>query len=669
MDKRKIEEICAQTIVSHKASFEDLKTRWHALMNRYENKLREESISSKTESKVALGGAFALVENALPRIFSRSPKYKYIGRESKDTDGTEAYEEFSQYQYEEANLKTHLKTIARYGLACGLAGWKIGWKEENTVIRKKGKEILGIRITNPMLVDTLNKYNLGKSVKIDETKTLANYTILPIAPHNLIWTTESTEMGDMRVFGHLEERSIADLKSQGYDVRNLIADVKNSDSFKQIVAQNDGISLYRANKLAQEEIVEVAELYTRIQDNGIYKFHIVTMAYHQQGQPMTIRFEETPLDDPFIPMGIFRPIDRLGKFYGFGLIEPATGTLDAEEDLFNMSLEALYTDISKPMEYNPNNIIDIDSLEYRPRTLVAVRQLGQSVLPMATPQLPTGSVQYGLNFLSTAKQNTTGITDFQTGAEQVAGGKTLGEVQIKTQESNQRLRFIIENFEEQVLLPIGRMALKLNRQYLSDKQNIIYRVIGKKGGLNENKIKFKDIDSIKDVSVVSGSTSMLSQQEEIAKWSALLNQAYVEAKEMQPVPVNREEMWIKLMENGYMIKDIENYLPSVKEREEGTVKGKNAQLDDALSENSRPITARVLPTDIHEVHIPIHQDEINARTREVEQSQDPQAIQELQMLVQHLNDHTMQAGGQVPQYSQGMEVGQGIDNQPNQQQI
>jgi hypothetical protein len=109
-----------------------------------------------------------------------------------------------------------------------------------------------------------------------------------------------------------------------------------------------------------------------------------------------------------------------------------------------------------------------------------------------------------------------------------------------------------------------------------------------------------------------------------------------------------------------LISDIETFLPNAREREEEDVKGLQAQLKDAKKENANPMVARVLPTDNPEVHIKLHQAEIKAREMEVQQTRDPRKIEELQMLVQHLNDHSAQAGGQVPQYSQGMEVGQGI---------
>lgn len=673
LTQKQIESVCKDAIISHRTSFAPLKDRWDEMIGRYENKLREDSISADTESKVALGGAFALVENALSRIFARTPKYTYMGRESDDAQGTELYEQFGNYQWDEAKAKKHVQKVARWGLATGLAGWKMGWKEEVIVEKKRGKEVIGIKVTNPMLMDLLEKINMGKDVIYDEQSVIANYTLKSIPPHKLIWSVEAEEMEDVRVFGHTERKRIGELKAQGYDMRRIISELKSTDKFQERIHKQDGLSLQAVNKLAEDEYVDVAELYTRIMnDQNVYEYNVVTMANLEQSEPETIAFENTPFDRPFIPMGIFRPIDRLGKFYGFGLIEPSKGILDAEEDTLNMSMEALWTDISKPMEYNPQNVLDINSLEYRPRTLIPVRQLGQSVSPLNTPQLPTGSVSFALGYMQKAKQNVSGITDYQTGAEQIGGGKTAFEISAKTQESNQRMRFIIENFEDQVILPIGTFALYMNKQFLADKKKIIYRIVGRKGRMSEKTIKFKDIEAIKDIAVVRGSTAMNMAQEEFAKWSALLDKAYLEAKEPNAVPIDREVIWENLLEKGANIEDPERYLPSIREREEKQVTGDMAQIKDAKEENANPLVARVLPTDNAQVHIPLHQAEIKARQQEIQQMEaqggaDPQLIETTQMLVQHLNDHVAQSGGASPAFAQGMQVGQGtempIDNQ------
>ena len=89
MDIQKLEELVSDCIVVHRTNFDELKKKWTLLVDRYENKLRENSISAKTRSKVTLGGAYALVENYVARLLNRQPKYKYLGREGDDVKDAE----------------------------------------------------------------------------------------------------------------------------------------------------------------------------------------------------------------------------------------------------------------------------------------------------------------------------------------------------------------------------------------------------------------------------------------------------------------------------------------------------------------------------------------------------------------------------------------------------
>ena len=82
--QKRIEQLAKETIIAHEDKYENLRRRWDELISRYENKLRKDSISADTESKVALGGGYSLVENSIPRLLGRDPRYRYLGRESDD---------------------------------------------------------------------------------------------------------------------------------------------------------------------------------------------------------------------------------------------------------------------------------------------------------------------------------------------------------------------------------------------------------------------------------------------------------------------------------------------------------------------------------------------------------------------------------------------------------
>lgn len=673
-----IEQIAISAYTSHRDAYISMKQKWNDLYSRYENDLRDGSITSKTESKVCLGAAFSLVENAIPRILGRDPKYKYMGREGDDENIAELYEQFSEYQFDSAGAREEIRKTVKWGLITGLAGWKMGWEEKKRIVSKDGKEILGSKTTNPLFVSFLNKIKVGKTVKVEEIETEANYTFTAIKPHDLIWSVNAMDTKDCSVLGHADRMTIGDLKKAGFNVDGIVMATRSTDYWMNQLKLNDGVSesekIVSIEKGIEMTEIEIAELYVNaMNDQGVVESYVTWIGNIDGGSMYPMKTVVNPYDKKFTPVGIFRPIDRVGKFYGFGIIEPSLGVINAEEDTLNIALEAQWTATVPPVEYNPSNIIDLASLSYGPRSLNAVRNLGQSMAVMPTPQVNVGATQVFLEFLNRGKQNVSGITDFQTGADQVQGQKTLGEIQIKTQESNARIGQMLGNLERQLLEPMGKYALYMNKQFLTDK--MLFRIVGKKGQFMEKKISKKNIEAIKDVVIVGGSSAMVIQQQELQKWVAIINQANLEAQSVNPVKINKLPMWKRLFEEGLLIKDPDTYLPSLKEIEEQEMGDNVLQLNDAKEENANPITARVLPTDVASIHIPIHKAEIERRQRELEMAQQAgietpeDVLIELQLLVKHLDDHIISVGSPVPDHSANMQVGQGNPSmQPNVQQ-
>lgn len=658
--EEKIKQMAIDAYLGHIQTFLVLRDRFQALMDRYENKLRANSITSKSEVKAPLGAAFALVENGLPRIIGRKPKYRYAARENGDVNPAEIYDEFSEYQFDQAEVADELEEIAKWGLAVGLSGYEMGWKTETRVKKKAGKKVpvIGYKITNPLALKAVKALGLDKKMEdttVDDEQTVSNYTVTAIKPADLIWSPSARKIRTAQVKGYKFVKKLATLKNEGFDIEPLMGQLMSKDRDTEVDRQHDDIVDASKVALFEEQEADVAKLYVDFpNDDGMVESWVVHLGAINGGSPVSIGCQENPLEEKFVPMGFFVPIRRPGKAYGFGLIEPSIGVLDAEEDGFNMALEAEWTATVPPIELNPANIIDMASFAYGPRKIMAVRNLGQSVNVTQVPRPNAGAYQFFQDYLNRAKQNITGITDYQTGADQAKGNQTLGEIQLKTEESNSRMGQIQANFDRQIIQTLGEHALRFNKQFLRDAKDLVFRVVGKKGSVTEKEISFEDIEAIKDIIAVPGATSLASQTMELTKYTNLLTQAREEEATSNPVPIDKMPIWERLLEHGYRIQDPETFLPSLKEQEATEVGNKEAQIADAKSENEQPITARVLPGDIDEVHIAIHNAEIERRNRELEMAQQqgievpPEVMEELQMLVQHRDDHVTKAGGVNP---------------------
>lgn len=657
--REKVEEYAREVWSTHHDRFSTMKYSWEDLEARYGSKLRANSIAARTEAKAPLGKAYSMVENALPRLLSQQPRYKYMARGREDVETTDMFEEFAQYQWAQAEVQEKLVELTRWGLICGLVGWKMGWKKETKLKKKRVKEIGGIEITNPILDKTLGKFVKRKPKDVEEV--ISNYTFEVIKPFDLVWDISATSASNARAMGQTFRKTIAELEKEGFDTEGLVPSTKREiDYWRERMEEKDDVNESIMPKETKDTEVEVVEMYvTMTDDQNIkrnYVVHLATSDYAgEAGKPLVIRFAESPFDEQFIPMGVWRPTMRPGKFYGFGIIEPSRGMIDAEEDYFNMILEAEWVNVSRPMVYNPDFLHKPEAIKFEPRMLIPSKggDINQAVSILDTPKPDIGGGMGLMEYLKVGQQNVSGITDFQTGSGEVKGAKTLGEIQIKTEESNARIKMMLDSFEKEVLQPMGKYALWLNQQFLSDEKSIVYRVVGKKGAFNEKKINFKKIEAIKDVIVVGGSSAMVMQQSEIQKWSLLLNQASQEVPLIQTgmgVPINRETIWVKMLEEGFQIKDIDNYLPSVKEREEEEVGGKQKQLELALKETENPFTARVTPEQDHEVHMQIHQTAADTGgTKERQYTEE-----EIQRMIQHIDEHAQAAGGLTPNYEQNV---------------
>ncbi len=232
--KEKIAGIAIDTYKAHSKKFNGLHNDWQNLVRRYENELREKSITAETQSKTRLGQAYSLVENFVSRVIADIPRFHYLARERGDVDFVDEYREFNEYQHDEADSKSQYELVAKWGEICGLAGYKMSWKTEQILHKKRGKEVLGKIITNPALVETLDKMHIGKSVKIDDNETVSNWVIDPIAPFDLVWSPEATEREDCNVLGHkIHNKTVQQLDREGYDVKSFKFRLKSDAAYWQ----------------------------------------------------------------------------------------------------------------------------------------------------------------------------------------------------------------------------------------------------------------------------------------------------------------------------------------------------------------------------------------------------------------------------------------------------
>lgn len=644
MESNKIGQQTIEMLNEHERKYENLRNKWLEFFHCYENKERQGSITEKTESKTRLSQGFSVVEQSVARALARAPRFQYLARKNDKYEDTQAYQDFISYQWDLNNADSVVEEIYRWAVITGISGWKVGWRKKSTIVKED--VIKGVEELNP-----LNKNFLNVTKDTNEVESV--WTLQAIKPFDLMWNVEATCADDATMLAHRDTLKLKDIEAYGFNINKIKTMILSNDSYwdNQLDAYNND----RTTRTDAMEAMEfsVYECYVT-QTEGTKSYEKVVFVVGGEGingGKVVLDIQDNPFNKQFKAIGVFRPTKVPGKMQGLGLLEPVLGVLYAEEDTFNMTMEALWTDISKPMEYVPGNVLNEDGIEYGARKLIPVKRLGESVNVLPTPDPNIGGSSFALNFLERNKQNITAITDYQTGSDALSRQQTATEVEIKTMQSDQRSTKIHKTMEIELLTPLGKRVLALNKQYLADESNIKFAVTGKKGSMRSGEIKFKVIDSIEDVTIVRGSTSAVIRDQEYAKWSNFWNLA-VEAQ-AQGVQVDLQEIMRSMIEEGIDVASPEMYLPSLKEQEKEDVSGKMSQLNAAKEENVNPFTARVAETDNHKVHMQLHEAALNSggiATKEY-------TPEEIQALTTHLNDHVRMGGGVVPSHQEAAEAG------------
>ena len=637
---------------AHEIKFAPLRDKWLKYHDMYEGKVMGK-IAQKTTSKVSLGQGYSIIEQAKAQALSQQPRFQFKSRRNENYEELRKYNEFLQYQMDKNEAVGTIEDIYTWAAVTGLAGWKVGWefKTSEETVREAG----GMVVTNPLL------YPISKKKK--KEKRDGNWTLQYVKPFDLLWNTGATGTNNLSMIAHRQTMTIKDMEAFGIKTKELKDKVLSNASYwdtKLDPYHTEDASQRKEGMLNAMSFNVYETYYTEMEgEKRVEKIAFVVGGDGLSDGKMVVEDTENNFDGQFKPMGILRLVKKPGKFYGIGLLEPVEGILQAEEDMFNLNLESVMTDTMRPMEYNPENVLDPQGISYGPRKLIAVRRIGESVAPLPTPKIDVGAASFTLGYLEKNKQNVTAITDYQTGADRLSTSKTATEIKLKTAQSEQRSNKMIISMERELLTPLGKMVLSLNKQFLAEEEDIEYQVSGKDGILKNKKLKFADIDGIEDVQVVRGSTAMVEQEKQKEKYMALLELALT--MQQAGIQMNTRHILNSLLEQGLDIDSPEHYLPSDKTAEAEQVGGKMNEMEKAKQENENPETAKVLPTDDHEIHIKIHQADLKT----------PYPPDIKAMKLKHLNEHVELSGGMpAQQQNEGTpqiptEQGVNINQQPN----
>jgi hypothetical protein len=278
------------------------------------------------------------------------------------------------------------------------------------------------------------------------------YTVIPPEEFRISRDALSANPKKARYVGHITKKTLSDIREMGYDVDDNIADYNAQDPYlsAQYLArrQSEEFQSFGMNTLdpsLREVTFRDSVVMIDYDGDGIAELRRIVMV----GREILLNEETeeinyvswTPYPQPF-------------KFYGRC---PADETVEIQlikSTLWRQSLDNIYT-INNNRNFVSSKVNLDDLLDNQIAGVVRVDAdvVGNHVMP--APVTPIGGViQPMIEYLDSAKENRTGFSRYNQGSADLGNQKTLGEVQIVSEQSGQRVELIARAFAEQFMKPL-----------------------------------------------------------------------------------------------------------------------------------------------------------------------------------------------------------------------
>jgi hypothetical protein len=280
------------------------------------------------------------------------------------------------------------------------------------------------------------------------------YCVLPPEEIRVSRDAQSTNPKKARYVGHITKKTISEIREMGYDVDDDIEDFNSQDPYlseqylaRRMSEEAEYSTLAPLDPSMREVTFSDAVVRIDFDGDGIAELRRVCKV----GRKILLNEETeevnyvswTPYPQPF-------------KFYGRC---PADETVEIQlikSTLWRQSLDNIYT-INNNRVYASDSVNLDDLLDNQIAGVVRVKagQTGVSNHVMQAEITPIGGVvQPMIEYLDSAKENRTGFSRYNQGSADLGNQKTLGEVQIVSEQSGQRVELIARAFAEQFMKPL-----------------------------------------------------------------------------------------------------------------------------------------------------------------------------------------------------------------------
>lgn len=320
------------------------------------------------------------------------------------------------------------------------------------------QQMAGIQARPPVMVH---------DVTVRRTKKAGQVKIEPVPPEEFFVSRNAKRIADAPFVAHVVERSVSDLRAQGYDIRD---DELSSDESGMVGRSQERVQRwsYDDSTAPFPNMIEppndpsmrrvwVCEAYLRadVDGDGIAEWRRVLKV----GRKL---LENVECDGP--PFVCVTPIPMPHRLFGLSVADMAMEVQKQKTSMIRAIQDNLYLQVNGRYFALEGQVNIDDLLTSRPGGVVRVKS-ANAVGPLQQGMGDIGSSYQLLEYLEVQKENRTGFTRQSMGGDPNAINKTATGVSITTNRADLRMELIARTFAETGVKALFLQILKLVCQY------------------------------------------------------------------------------------------------------------------------------------------------------------------------------------------------------------
>lgn len=425
---------------------------------------------------------FRVIETITPRMVANEPSGSFNPTESGDIATGQILNALVKYDWRRADMfakqVNFIKGMLIFGTAFGRTYWDFREKDKT---RMKAKNLNGRMVWTPTNTEEI------KVTEFDGP----NFEVLNI--YDCFPDPNATTVANMRWFIYRTFKTIDELEHEN-DARGAEY-WKNLDKLKAAINQRKSDEKKKAGgrpadmqfREHRRLMLSTSELIGEDDSNPEFTilirytrdgwcFYVPEFA-HVADFSGIIREVDNPYFHGDLPIihGVDYPYP--GELYGMGEIEPIDRMQRAINAVLNQRLDNVQLTLKPMFKVKKNSGVDMHTLVSAPGNIITTDDMN-AVDTVQIPDVTGGTFVQTMNYLTSALQNGSGITDYTMGIDgnNNVANKTATGTRLIQQEANAQFKLKVQLYNHMVVGRIADQWKDLRIQYTTEAQKL--RILG-----------------------------------------------------------------------------------------------------------------------------------------------------------------------------------------------